>query len=309
MEKDDMRGIYSIPVTPFNEDGSLDYKSLKRCIEFCIEMGAHGIVTPVNASEGPFINEKERDKIFKLTGEIVNNSVPFVAGVTAVTIHQAVRNALVAVEYGAESVIAAPPTGSTDNYIFDYFSKIAESAQVPVWIQNNKPPTSPTIRTSTIIKMLQEIPYVDYVKEESQNPGHVMTEILDSKTQKCRGVMGGMGGRFIIDEYIRGSCGSMPAGHLTDVHRILWDALEEGRENGGKVPSITDNARTIWEAMLPSLNFEFLHSISAYKMVFYKRGIIKSPTTRNPAAKKLDKNDIRELDTILKRLEPLISEL
>ncbi len=45
------RGVYSIPVTPFHENGKLDLDSLRKCIEFCLEKGAHGIVMPVNASE------------------------------------------------------------------------------------------------------------------------------------------------------------------------------------------------------------------------------------------------------------------
>jgi hypothetical protein len=57
--------------------------------------------------------------------------------------------------------------------------------------------------------------------------------------------------------------------------------------------------------MLPSLNFEFLYGVSAYKMTFYKRGIIKTTVARSPAAKKLDRHDAEELDTILDRLSPL----
>ena len=33
------RGVFSIPVTPFNEDGSVDYESLRRCVAYCVEAG------------------------------------------------------------------------------------------------------------------------------------------------------------------------------------------------------------------------------------------------------------------------------
>ena len=48
------RGVYAIPVTPFNEDLSVDWDSLRKCVAFSVDAGAHGIVLPVNASEGPF---------------------------------------------------------------------------------------------------------------------------------------------------------------------------------------------------------------------------------------------------------------
>jgi len=56
------RGVFTIPVTPFHEDGSIDWDSLRRCVEFCIEAGAHGIVMPVNASEFFTLTDDERGR-------------------------------------------------------------------------------------------------------------------------------------------------------------------------------------------------------------------------------------------------------
>ena len=57
------RGVYAIPVTPFNDDLSVDWDSLRKCVEFSVEAGAHGIVVPVNASEGPFLTDTERKQV------------------------------------------------------------------------------------------------------------------------------------------------------------------------------------------------------------------------------------------------------
>ncbi|MDE0756454.1 MAG: dihydrodipicolinate synthase family protein, partial [Woeseiaceae bacterium] len=59
------RGVYAIPVTPFNEDLSVDWESLQKCIAFSVETGAHGIVLPVNASEGPYLTDAERKEVLK----------------------------------------------------------------------------------------------------------------------------------------------------------------------------------------------------------------------------------------------------
>ena len=302
-----MRGVYSIPVTPFHEDGAVDYDSLRRCVEFCVEAGAHGIVLPVNASEAPFLTDSERDEVVRVGVEAAGGAVPFVAGVTGATTTHAIERAKQAVDAGADSVIAAPPNGSGPGYMLDYYSAVAEAAGVPVWIQNNKPPTSPTLPTPLIVRLLKEVPHIDYLKEESLLPGQVLTDVLDQAGDACHGIMGGMGGRFLIDEYTRGGCGTMPAGHITDAHRALWDALEKGGQDADGRPVVTGEARDIWEQLLPSLNFEFLYSISAYKMAFYRRGVINTPTTRNPAAKKLDRYDVEELDRILDRLSPLLT--
>jgi 4-hydroxy-tetrahydrodipicolinate synthase len=115
-----------------------------------------------------------------------------------------------------------------------------------------------------------------------------------------------MGGRYLVDEYRRGSCGTMPAGHITDAHVKLWDALDAGGVDSSGLQIVTDEARSIWEHMIPSLNFEFMFGANAYKAAYWRRGIIKTPLTRNPANKSLDKLDYEELDTILDRMSELL---
>ena len=51
MNNKKFRGIFGIPVTPFNNDESIDYKSLEKVINFTVENGCNGIVMPVMASE------------------------------------------------------------------------------------------------------------------------------------------------------------------------------------------------------------------------------------------------------------------
>ena len=300
------RGVYAIPVTPFNDDLSVDWDSLRKCVEFSVEAGAHGIVVPVNASEGPFLTDTERKQVLKVAIEVVDGAVPVVGGVSGTSTTQSVDLTRNAAELGADSVMAMPPNGATSSIMWDHFAAIAEAGQLPVWIQNNKPPAGPIVPTDMMVRMLNEVEHVDYVKEESNLPGQVMTELFEKAGGAIRGVMGGMGGRYLVDEYRRGSCGTMPAGHITDAHARLWDALEAGGTDADGLQVVTDEARDIWERMIPSLNFEFMFGANAYKAAYWRRGIIKTPKTRIPANKLLDKFDYEELDRILDRMSDLL---
>jgi 4-hydroxy-tetrahydrodipicolinate synthase len=300
------RGVYAIPVTPFNDDLSVDWGSLRKCVEFSVEAGAHGIVVPVNASEGPFLTDTERKQVLKVAIEVVDGTVPVVGGVSGTSTTQSVDLTRNAAELGADSVMAMPPNGATSSIMWDHFAAIAEAGQLPVWIQNNKPPAGPIVPTDMMVRMLNEVEHVDYVKEESNLPGQVMTELFEKAGGAIRGVMGGMGGRYLVDEYRRGSCGTMPAGHITDAHARLWDALEAGGTDADGLQVVTDEARYIWERMIPSLNFEFMFGANAYKAAYWRRGIIKTPKTRIPANKLLDKFDYEELDRILDRMSDLL---
>ena len=300
------RGVYAIPVTPFNDDLSVDWDSLRKCVEFSVEAGAHGIVVPVNASEGPFLTDTARKQVLKVAIEVVDGAVPVVGGVSGTATTQSVDLTRNAAELGADSVMAMPPNGATSSIMWDHFAAIAEAGQLPVWIQNNTPPAGPIVPTDMMVRMLNEVEHVDYVKEESNLPGQVMTELFENAGGAIWGGMGGMGGRYLVDEYRRGSCGTMPAGHITDAPARLWDALEAGGTDADGLQVVTDEARYIWERMIPSLNFEFMFGANAYKAAYWRRGIIKTPKTRIPANKLLDKFDYEELDRILDRMSDLL---
>jgi dihydrodipicolinate synthase/N-acetylneuraminate lyase len=300
------RGVYAIPVTPFNEDLTIDWESLRKCIAFSVEAGAHGIVLPVNASEGPYLTDAERKEVLKVGIEVVDGAVPVIGGVSGASTAISIELTRNAAELGADAVMAMPPNGASGSIIWDHYTAIAETGQLPVWIQNNKPPAGPVVPTAMMVKMLNEVEHVDYVKEESYLPGQIMTQLFDEAKDAVKGIMGGMGGRYLVDEYRRGSCGTMPAGHITDAHAKLWNALDAGGVDSDGFQIVTEEARVLWERMIPSLNFEFMFGANSYKAAYWRRGIIKTPLTRNPASKTLDKLDYEELDTILDRMGELL---
>ena len=169
------RGVYAIPVTPFNEDLSVDWESLRKCIAFSVETGAHGIVLPVNASEGPFLTDAERKEVLKTGIKVVNGAVPVVAGVSGASTAVSVELTKNAAESGADAVMAMPPNGAAGQVVWDHYVAIAETGQLPVWIQNNKPPAGPVVPTNMMVKMLNEVKHVNYVKEE-------LTEVVRTYT-------------------------------------------------------------------------------------------------------------------------------
>src|SRR6266542_4926119 len=59
------RGLFTIPITPFDGDGALDLDSLRRVVAFCLESGADGIVSPVNVGEFTTLSAVERETVFR----------------------------------------------------------------------------------------------------------------------------------------------------------------------------------------------------------------------------------------------------
>jgi len=301
------RGVYSIPVTPFNDDGKLDLDSLRRCIEFCLEKGAHGIVMPVNASEVSTLTDEERTLVIKEGVKAVNGSVHFVAGVTGNSVEQVKESVKIVEDLGVDSIITMPSTKiASAQIVYDYFGEISKSTKLPIWIQNNDK-QGKLVPTNIIINLINDFENIQYLKEESEYAGHVISDVVDKLGNKCKSIMGGIGGTFLMDEYRRGAQGTMPSGHFTDVIVSIWNALDTQKKDKDGYYEINDRARILWESLLPSLNFERRFGVTAYKWVFWKRGIISSPTTRLPVRKPFDTADQEELQRIMDRLSPLMT--
>ncbi len=287
-----LRGVFTIPVTPFDSAGELDEAGLRRCVAFCLDAGAHGVVAPVNASEFTALTDDERRRVGEIVVETAGGHVPVVVGVSGASARHAAVFARHARKIGADAVIAMPPyvRKASPNEITEYYRAVAGAAELPVFIQNYQAPIGTPLSPAFMARLVAGIDGVEYVKEETLPAGHAMSEVLRLAGPRLKGVMGGMAGRFLMDEYRRGACGTMPACEVTDVHVALWTALEARDE---------PKARRIFNRLLPLLNLEWLYGAVVYKEVLRRRGILESAAVRGPGLFTLDADDHRELDAIL----------
>jgi dihydrodipicolinate synthase/N-acetylneuraminate lyase len=302
------RGVFTIPVTPFADDGTLDLDSLRRVVAFCVETGAHGLVAPVNVSEFTTLSPMERRLLVRTMVEENarcggQGRVPVVAGVGAPTTAEAVRYAQEAEDAGADAIIAMPAYDPPpdEQGCYDFYAALDRAVRLPIYIQNHEPlGDGPHRRPGTVMspellaRMLREIKGVQYVKEESAQTGPKIVRALELAGEACRGIMGGKAGRFLFDEYRRGACGTMPACEVNDLHVQLWNLLDGGNVAG---------ARLLMQVMLPLLDFEELFGPAVCKEVLYRRRLIASPYQRWPGPR-LDRYALEEIDQLLAAIAP-----
>ncbi len=269
------RGIFTIPSTPFREDRAIDVPSFRRLVDFCVDCGAAGLVFPVNASEFTALSDLERFELSEVLVDQNAGRLPVVIGVAGVSQEAAVTFARHARDIGADAVIAMPPyvrrRPLSAAVIAAYYQAIAEAAELPVFIQNYGPPIGTDMAPSFVLQLCREIEHVQYVKEETMPSTQRLSAILQGNDGSCRGVFGGAGGRYLLEEHRRGVSGNMPGCHVTDVVVALWNALEAGNRS---------RAMAIYQAMAPLFFFEQQLS-GCYKEVLYRRGVIDCPLKRN----------------------------
>jgi len=227
--------------------------------------------------------------------------IPAIIGVAGVSKEVAAGFAAHARQIGADGVIAMPPyirrSELRPHAIFDYYSAISNAGRLPVFIQNNMPPVGTNLSAELMVRLCREIEHVEYIKEETVPSTLKLTEVLRLDSDgACKGVQGGAGGRYLIEEHRRGSAGNMPGCHVTDVVVGLWNVLEAGDD---------EQALHIYTEMAPLFFYE--HQLpGTYKEVLKRRGVIDCAYSRN-APTATDEIGSAYLDEILDALRPLMT--
>ena len=284
-----LNGVFPIVATPFRADGSPAPAELARVVDFIIAADADGIVFPGVASEFETLSPAERTTLVETVAQANHGRVALVVGVSAANASDAARHAEQARAVGAAAVMAvAPPAlrDDTESQLAYYRAIAAEG--LPIVLQNAPAPAGCGLTPERVAQIVSAVPGIDYVKEETLPCGQRITRLL-ALLPGLAGVFGGAGGRYITDELARGACGTMPACELTELFVAQFAA-----HRAGDVALV----RSLYNTMLPLLNFQAVFRMAMTKEVLRRRGIIESSHVR-AAGPALDAGDLRELDALL----------
>jgi 4-hydroxy-tetrahydrodipicolinate synthase len=297
------RGIYTILLTPFHDDRSLDEECLRNEVDFVVAAGAHGIVTPVNTSEFFLLSDDERRRIAEVVLEQARGRVPVVVGTAAPATGTAVALTRHARAAGAAGVIAMPPyvVPPGPDGLLEYYARIAEAAGgLPVVLQNVGGQVGVPLRADAVARLAESVPAIRYVKEETVPSTHRISELLAVAGDRLDGVFGGSGGRCLVDELRRGACGLMSGCQLVDAQVRVYDLLQAGDEAG---------ARAAFVRQLPAQTLWGLVGLRVAKEVLRRRGVFRTTVCRKPDPD-LDAQDLAELDHALALARPdLVAEV
>jgi 4-hydroxy-tetrahydrodipicolinate synthase len=287
-----IHGIIPVLCTPFRDDDSIDYAQLRQVIRHMLAQGAHGVAATGEASESSKLTMDERMRCVEIAAEELGGRGWLVVGVSASSRHDAARLARQAGDAGAAAVFATPrgDEGASDDAIYRYYATIAE-AGVPVMVQEQT--TGVPIPIPLYLKMAEEIPGIQFIKQESIPAGKRITQILSGTGGKLKAFSGG-GGRFLMDELARGVLGTLPG--VVGVRQLV-QAYTHYRAGE------TEKARDVLDSYLPLASFRSQFGVPAAKEAMRALGVIDTVRQRPPVAYEFDDYDRAELQVILKRMD------
>jgi 4-hydroxy-tetrahydrodipicolinate synthase len=287
-----LQGIFPVIPTLFTARNELDLAGQRRVIRFALAAGAHGLVFPGVASEYSHLSLPEREQLLALVAAETAGKVPLVGGASAPTANEVIAAGSIALKHGIRHLMIMAPVGLGADVAAHrtFFQQVAAGLPgAEIILQNAPVPTGAGLSAKAIIEIAASIPAIAYIKEETLPSGPAITALRAAAVPSVRGVFGGGGARYIIDELDRGACGAMPAVELTDLHVALWSADASGDRA---------QARRLYRLSLPLLTAQAIYRMRLTKLVLAQRGIADAQHVRAPLPE-MDAFTERDVATML----------
>ncbi|MDA3843565.1 MAG: 4-hydroxy-tetrahydrodipicolinate synthase [Candidatus Kapabacteria bacterium] len=179
-----IKGTITALVTPFNQDGSIDYPSLDGLIDFQIENKIDGILVCGTTGESPTLSFQEKTDVITHSVEYAAGRVPIIAGTGSNDTKGSVKLTKVAKERGADAALIVTPyyNKPTQDGLFEHFRFIADSVDMPQILYNVPGRTATNVAAETQLRVAEECKNVIATKEASGNIAQ-MAEIIHHKPE------------------------------------------------------------------------------------------------------------------------------
>ncbi len=158
-------------VTPFKEDGSVNYDKFAQLIEFQIENGTDAIIVCGTTGESSTLTHEEHLAVIKFCVETVKGRIPVVAGTGSNCTQTAVYLSTEAEKYGVDGLLLVTPyyNKATQKGLFEHYKTIADSVKLPIILYNVPSRTGCNILPETAVKLCSEVHNIVGIKEACGN--------------------------------------------------------------------------------------------------------------------------------------------
>jgi len=176
-----IRGAGVALVTPFSNDGQVDYPALKRVTEFTIFNGIDFLVALGTTAETPTLDKEEKQEILRVILETNNGRKPVVLGLGGNDTRAVTKQIAEQSFNGIDFLLTVAPYYNKPNQtgLFKHFEAIADCSPVPVILYNVPGRTGSSISADTTLRLAQAKKNIIATKEASGNFDQIMVILRD----------------------------------------------------------------------------------------------------------------------------------
>lgn len=163
-------------VTPFHEDGSINYEKFEELVEEQIAGGTDAIIVCGTTGEASTLTHEEHLDLIRFCAEKVRGRVPVIAGTGSNCTETAVYLSTEAEKYGVDGLLLVTPyyNKATQNGLYQHFKQIADAVKLPIILYNVPSRTGCNIMPQTAVRLCTEVSNIVGIKEASGNISQVV---------------------------------------------------------------------------------------------------------------------------------------
>lgn len=263
-------------ITPFNEDGSINFEAFGRIIEDQIAGSTDAIIVCGTTGESSTMTDEEHIATIKYCVDKVAGRVPVIAGTGSNCTREAINISKKAEEVGADGLLCVTPyyNKCTQDGLYQYYKAISDAVNIPIIMYNIPGRTGTTIQPETAIRIAKEVENVVAIKEASGNISAVAK--LASMADGCIDIYSGnddqvlpllsLGGKGVISVWSNVA--------PKKVHDMVTSFLDGDIETATKLQL---EAIDLIDALFCEVNP--IPVKAAMNMLGYEAGIVRAPLT------------------------------
>jgi 4-hydroxy-tetrahydrodipicolinate synthase len=264
--------------TIFDERGDLDLPGQRRCIDFMIDAGSHGICILANFSEQFSLTDDERERVMTAVLDHVAGRVPVIVTTTHFGTRVCAERSRRAQHAGASMVMIMPPYhGATvrvpEHAITEFYATVSAAISIPIMIQD-APVAGTFLSADVLARIARETANVRYFKLEVPPVASKLAALIAQGGALIEGPWDGEEGITLMADLEAGATGTMTGGGYPDGIRTIYEAFAAGRR---------EDAAAAYARWLPLINYENRQcGFATAKILMKEGGVIRSDTLRLP---------------------------
>ena len=171
--------LFTAMVTPFDEEGGVDYEQAKRLSLALLDSGSDGLVVSGTTGESPTLTKEEKLRLFAEVKAAVGNRGAVMAGTGSYSTAESLDLTKEAEGIGVDAILLVVPyyNKPPQEGLFEHFKTIAQGTSLPCILYNVPSRTVTNLAAETVIR-LSEIDNIVGIKEASGNLDQI-AKIID----------------------------------------------------------------------------------------------------------------------------------
>ena len=169
--KCDLGEVITAMVTPFDENGNVDYNQVAELANYLADNGSDGILVAGSTGESPTLTFEEEAELLSCVKSAVGNTVKVIIGAGSNSTKTAIESSKRVEKIGADAILQVVPyyNKPSQKGMYEHFSNIAKSVDMPIILYNIPSRTGVNMQPQTVAELATQFDNIVALKQSNMD--------------------------------------------------------------------------------------------------------------------------------------------